>query len=156
MSFPLESVQPLRKYKIELVRTQPRLDELWIPGGVQWLVERCLTEAAYGELDAADVYQLLKAGKAFLFVETCNGSVTIAFVIEYVNYPKYVAANFVAICGTDLEGLRDRCWEQIQTWAKFAGVTSFEARVSAGMRKMLESKLKFKQVYHHMRFDLGD
>ena len=140
-------------FKVELL-TGDSLVALWPQ--IEPIFARCCETAAKGELDAGDILRLALENRAYVFVETDEGKVTVAIAMELIPYPKFMAANIFALGGHGLMEAKSRWWKAITEWMKANGVKTVDAWVSASMKRILERRFGFEQVYHHMRMPLGD
>lgn len=140
-------------YTIERITSPERLTELWPQIAIA--LEPCVRKAMHGEMVLWDIHNLIAGGKAYCFVEMESGVVRVALVLELVPFPRMSVANVFALGGSGLMAARDRFWASIKSWLWLNGVKAVDAWVSDGMKRILERKLGFSEVYHHMRLELN-
>jgi len=135
--------------------TPERLTELWPQ--IEPLFERCCRDAADGELDAEDIRRLHAQGHCFVFVDSLDGVVTLAAAVEFIPYPKFVAANVFALGGKGLlNGSAERSWKLMKAWMVANKAVACDAWVSDSMARVLKKKLGFSKTYNHMRLRLEE
>lgn len=143
------------EYEPKLLGNKEQFDLYWPQAAV--LIEKCLRDAARGELTVEDIYERALHGQMFVFVfkndEGDIPDVKLALVLEAVNYPKLPALNIVALTGGGLKNLYEQFWKHVCSWAYMSGAKAIEGLMSPAMVKIV-SKFGFENTYQHMRFDL--
>jgi hypothetical protein len=139
----------------ELIKTPERLEQLWPQ--IEPMLHACIEDNCHGELTVEDLKQITLLGRAYMFVAvTETGRVTLAISIEFIPFPRLKCANVIAMAGEGLFDARKRFWAKLTGWLYMQDVRAIDAWVGERMRKVLTRRLGFKQVYHHVRFDLGE
>lgn len=82
-----------------------------------------------------------------------NTDVKLVMLVEVVPYPQFKAMNILAVGGRDLDNAYREIWPNFCGWARMNGAKAIEGWVGPGMRK-ITSRMGFKPVYVHMRYDL--
>jgi len=144
-------VLPSSFYHCELL-TPARLQELWPQ--INPLFEICCTEASKGEIMAIDIYTLALQDKAYEFVETLDGIVTVALALEVIPYPRMKLASIFALGGKGLISAKNRYWTYIIEWLKANKIDAIDAAVDERMLKMLVKRFGFELVYRQVRLKL--
>jgi hypothetical protein len=141
--------------QLELIGQKDRLDELWPQ--IEPLFARCCEEAADGELDAQDIYNITLASRCQIAVWTLDSKVEIAMAWEYIHYPKFTAVNIFALGGEHGLSFKSKFWPGMLSIFKQQNVTSVDAWVSPQMSHVLNKRFGFNHVYNHMRLRIqGD
>lgn len=138
-------------YHCELL-TPARLQELWPQ--INPLFEVCCSEASKGEIMAIDIYTLAIQDRAYVFVETLNGIVTVALALEIIPYPRMKLASIFALGGSKLISAKTRYWIYIIDWLKANKIDAIDAAVDDRMLNMLTKRFGFELVYRQVRLKL--
>ena len=138
-------------YHCELL-TPVRLQELWPQ--INPLFEVCCTEATKGEFMAIDIYTLALQDRAYVFIETLDGIVTVALAMEIIPYSRMRIANIFALGGVKLISAKSRYWKYIIEWLKANKVNAIDVSVDDRMLNMLTKRFGFELVYRQVRLKL--
>ena len=138
-------------YHCELL-TPARLQEMWPQ--INPLFEVCCSEASKGEIMAIDIYTLAIQDRAYVFVETLDGIVTVALALEVIPYPRMKLASIFALGGSKLISAKTRYWKYILEWLKANKIDAIDAAVDDRMLNMLTKRFGFELVYRQVRLKL--
>lgn len=109
-------------------------------------------EHSEGEIGAEDIRQMVRKGHAFILVVVQDGSILAAGAVEIVQYPRYKAANMIAVGGNRVFLRADEL-----TWvcrvARDMGCTKVQTYCRPSMARLLE-RLGMREAYRVMRCDL--
>lgn len=147
----MQELEPSSFYHCELL-TPARLQELWPQ--INPLFEVCCEEASKGEIMAIDIYTLAIQDRAYVFVETLNGIVTVALAMEIIVYPRMKLASIFALGGKNLISAKSRYWSYIIDWMKANKINAIDAAVDDRMLSMLTKRFGFELVYRQVRLKL--
>lgn len=105
-----------------------------------------------GELCAEDIRKMVKDGHAFILVVVQNGSILAAGAVEIVHYPRYKAANIIAVGGKRVFLRADElAW--VCKVARDMGCKQVQTFCRPSMARLL-GKLGMREAYRVMRCDL--
>lgn len=138
--------------QLELIGHKDRLDELWPQ--IEPLFERCCREAADGELDAQDIYNITLASRCQIAVWVLDGKVEIAMAWEYIHYPKFTAANIFALGGENSLSFMSKFWPAVTGILRQQNVKTVDAWVNPQMANIMSKRFGFRHVYNHMRLPI--
>ena len=103
---------------------------------------------------AIDIYTLALQDRAYVFVETLNGIVTVALALEIIPYPRMKLASIFALGGAKLISAKTRYWTYIIDWLKANKIDAIDAAVDERMLNMLTKRFGFELVYRQVRLKL--
>lgn len=126
-----------------------RLDLVWPE--VSALLGAAL-EKGEGELDLSQLRMLIATRQADLVIVQDGGQVVGAIAIEFIQYPNYRVANFIATGGRRLFA-RDSDLEQLKTWLKSRGASKIQGYCPPAVAR-LWGRLGFHVAYQVVRCDL--
>ena len=138
-------------YHCELL-TPARLQEMWPQ--INPLFEVCCKEASKGEIMAIDIYTLALQDRAYVFVETLDGIVTVALALEIIPYSRMRIANIFALGGAKALGAKARYWKYIVEWLKANKIDAIDVSVDDRMLNLLTKRFGFELVYRQARLKL--
>lgn len=134
----------------ELTVLEPRsLDAAWPVIGPY--LDKALSHSE-GEICAEDVRQMVRDGQAFVLVVVAGGAILAAGAVEIVRYPRYKAANIIAVGGKRVFLRADElAW--VCRLARDMGCTKLQTFCRPSMARLL-GKLGMREAYRLMRCDL--
>lgn len=107
---------------------------------------------AEGELGPEDIRQMVKDGHAFILVVVQGGEIVAAGAVEIVHYPRYKAANIIAVGGKHVFLQADElAW--VCRVARDMGCSKVQTFCRPSMARLL-GKLGMREAYRLMRCDL--
>jgi hypothetical protein len=105
-----------------------------------------------GELTAADVREMVEAGRAFVLVVVEGGEIIAAGAVEISEYPRYKVATIIAVGGKRVF-LRRSELDWLRMVARDMGCAKVQTYCRPSMARLLE-KLGMREAYRVMRCDL--
>ncbi|SOY79928.1 hypothetical protein CBM2599_A120493 [Cupriavidus taiwanensis] len=131
------------------VLTGAALDAAWQV--VAPLLDKALAHSE-AELTSTDIRDLAAQGLAFVLVIMRDNDVLAAGAFEIVQYPRYKAANIIAVGGRRVFLRRDElAW--LQMLARDMGCVKVQTYCRPSMARLLE-RLGMREAYRVMRCDL--
>lgn len=116
-------------------------------------VERLLApvlDAARGEFTLDDLRELCREGRALSGLAFKDGEPVMAFVLEFVHYPRAMHLRVIALGGSDVRGAARTFWPSFVEWAAECGVSHIEAYCAPAMTRLLRP-LGFQHTYDTVR-----
>lgn len=134
--------------QLELVGSVSRLNEVW--DDIQPLLDNNSLKA-HGELTSADLYVMAVSQQAQFAIRWTDGQPTMVVVWEYLRYPRFVAANILAMSGRGSMSFMSHYWEFVTKVMKDQGATIVECSTYKQMADLMEKRYGFDLTYYHMR-----
>jgi len=148
---------PATEYEPLFLSTIQLLDTYW-PQTAEALTP-CVEDAMHGEMTLDDIYESIKAGRAYCLVAKNDDgelpAVVAAMVLELIAYPQFTVMNVTALGGRELGLLKNKYWKHVCSWAFMNGVRTMQASASPAMARMLKS-YGFEPVYQTLRMSLTE
>jgi len=104
------------------------------------------------ELGAEDIRQMVKDANAFILVVVIDAEIVAAGAVEIVRYPRYKAANIIAVGGKQVF-LKRAELDWVRKVARDMGCTKLQTFCRPSMARLL-GKLGMREAYRMMRCDL--
>ena len=138
--------------QLELIGSTKRLDEVW--RDIQPLLDNN-TLKAHGELTSADLYVMGLTLKAQFAVRWVDGKPSMVVVWEYLRYPRFTAANILALSGKGSLTFMSQYWGFVTDIMREQGASIVECSTYKQMADLMEKRYDFELTYYHMRKKLG-
>lgn len=105
-----------------------------------------------GELDLSQLRMMITGRQADLVLVVDDGALLGAIAIEYVQYPNYRVANFIATGGRRLFA-RESDVSQLKIWLRERGVSKIQGYCPPAVARLWR-RLGFHMAYQVVRCDL--
>ncbi|MCT9125412.1 hypothetical protein [Cupriavidus gilardii] len=109
-------------------------------------------EHSEDELTADDIREMVRREQAFVLVVIDGGEILAAGAVEIVQYPRYKAANIIAVGGRQVF-LRRSELDWLQMVARDMGCKKLQTYCRPSMARLL-GRLGMREAYRVMRCDL--
>lgn len=117
------------------------------------LFQKVVDKAVHGEFDVADLYRMAVTEKIVVCLVWEGTDAVMATAIEFIDYPKAIAANVLAMGGYGLKKVLDAYFPAVKQFCRSIGARWIECSVSPSMER-IHKRFGYQTIYRNMRMEL--